>query len=131
MLNRLLGFPLGWWPATAGLGLVSLLVGIGLLWKQSWKRKLLVPLSVLAAFILIFIYSQKEHDRIMSDICLPKLKEYYQVPANSPLPYLPSTENGYPYWWDQHTECETNVLSGKEPTFTKRPEDKQAHFESN
>ncbi len=83
-----------------------------------------IGLPFLFFFILLNLPAQKEHDRVMYDICMPALRKYYKVSGNEIFPdeaYNPTDDKGNGKWWYQHLECENNVLSGKEATFSANP----------
>lgn len=84
-----------------------------------------VLISIFSPLILMILFivspTQKEHDRIMYEICLPELKRHYGIQEGEAFPQGPIDKDGNSKWWFQHLECENNVPEGKGPIFSENP----------
>lgn len=93
------------------------------------NRKVILFLTVLFStlgptFLLagvFFLPQQKEHDRIMFQVCLPEMSKSYGIGEQEHFPMEPVDEKGNAKWWYQHLECEDNVTAGKGPVFSENP----------
>lgn len=94
-------------------------------YKKAITLFLITTVSILSPVIVFMIMffspGQKEHDRIMYDICLPALRKHYGIKEGEGFPMSPVDKDNNAKWWYQHLECEENVTDGKGPTFSDNP----------
>lgn len=73
-------------------------------------------------FLTLALPGSKNHDYIMSHICLPAIDKYYENKKwNRASPANDKNAAGQTRWWVQHLECEENVTKGVGPMFSENP----------
>jgi hypothetical protein len=128
LINRTLQFPKNFIEALIIFLLLLLIFGHNIEIRGFKKVTLILVLALIGVLspLLLFIAliqspGQKEHDRIMYEICLPELRKYYKVSVEDPLPQNELDNDGKPKWWYQHSECERNIELGYGPIFSENP----------
>ncbi len=125
---------------------IPLIIGLLLLRHKPCSQKFLLLIPIFLAFSIVLVHDMIVGEKVLDEVCTPKVIEYYQVRSGNELPNEPvgkypgkttpayyqvinnlglpfRLQDKFPRWWYQTYECKDNVLNGKGPIFTHYNDD--------